>query len=89
MEGNSEERGKWKELQKLPTALLSFSFDAEVRGALHAFAPKKSEWGCNLDNNSIEFFMGVIWEPGRKYFLEGQEQMSSEDRRSHSFFLLV
>lgn len=59
MEGNSQERGKWKELPKLPMALVSFVFDTEVRGALHAFAPKKSEWGCNLNNNSIEFFVGV------------------------------
>lgn len=61
MEGNSQERGKWKELPKLPMALVSFFFffDAEVQGALYAFAPKKSEWGCNLNNNSIEFFVGV------------------------------
>lgn len=60
MEGNSQERGKWKELTKLPMALVSFFFfDAEVWGALYAFAPKKSEWACNLNNNSIEFFVGV------------------------------
>lgn len=45
MEGDSEERGKWKKLPKLPVALVSFSFDDEVQCALHSFAPKKSEVG--------------------------------------------
>lgn len=45
MEGDSEERGRWKEFPKSPMALVSFSFDAEVQGAFHAFVPKKSEGG--------------------------------------------
>lgn len=61
-------------------------FDAEVQGALHAFGAKKpGDGGCNLSNNSTEFFVGVISEPGRKYFIEGQGQVSNEDK-SRSFF---
>lgn len=89
MEGDSEERGKRKELPKSPVALVSFSFDDEVQCALRSLVPKKSEEGwCNLSNNNTEFFVGVIGEPGRKCFLVGQEQMSNEDR-SHSFSSLV
>lgn len=38
-------------------------FDGEVQGALHAFVPKKpgvGGVGCNLSNDSTEFFVGVI-----------------------------
>lgn len=52
--------GRWKEFPKSPMALVSFSFDAEVQDAFHACVPKKSEAGCNLGNNSTEFFVGVI-----------------------------
>lgn len=60
MEGNSQERGKWKELTKLPMALVSFFFLMLKSGVLYMLLHLRNlSGGCNLNNNSIEFFVGV------------------------------